>query len=352
MTAALEQAVQKMNTLQAKKSTLLRRLDELEKGFEEASIDKTDQERKTSETMSQLEYLSSLAESHLITFVYCAIRITNSSPAIVSALNQIRNEPCGESRSLPMIVRCLCFGVCVLHGMMEALQFLPVSGLSQVYPVSYTQLQQAIDVIISSGQHLQSSSESSVQILTKKIATIYTNLVTNPEDALYVQSLATEILPQCLQSKVKYANGHLILTLRVFFLVQSSVELLRSLSEVYEALQCGLPPADQEDSITPTGLLASRLAAGFISEQLPLEECSWLNRSLRHIRQQVSGLEKSLLTDTLALPDHLAEVAESLKKDEVPGSWLHPYCQPSTHTLSTWIQGTCRKCMDKLRTQM
>ncbi|KAK1140455.1 hypothetical protein AOXY_G37354 [Acipenser oxyrinchus oxyrinchus] len=62
MTAALEQAVQKMNILQAKKSTLLRRLDELEKGFEEASIDKTDQERKTSETMSQLEYLSSLAE--------------------------------------------------------------------------------------------------------------------------------------------------------------------------------------------------------------------------------------------------------------------------------------------------
>ncbi|MGH0183167.1 UNVERIFIED_CONTAM: hypothetical protein FKN15_011614 [Acipenser sinensis] len=152
----------------------------------------------------------------------------------------------------------------------------------------------------------------------------------------------------------------------------SSVELLRSLSEVCEALQCGLPPADQEDSITPTGLSTSRLAAGLISEQLPLEpdasspfepfpsvpgttkeedteefeavrhallqECSWLNRSLRHIRQQVSGLEKSLLTDTLALPDHLAEVAESLKKDEVPGSWLHPYCQPSTHTLSTWIQ--------------
>ncbi|MGH0150312.1 UNVERIFIED_CONTAM: hypothetical protein FKN15_050184 [Acipenser sinensis] len=321
------------------------------------------------------QFISELHKSHLITFVYCAIRKTNSSPAIVSALNQIRNEPCGESRSLPMIVRCLCFGVCVLHGMMEALQFLPVSGLSQVYPVSYTQLQQAIDVIISSGQHLQSSSESSVQILTKKIATIYTNLVTNPEDALYVQSLATEILPQCLQSKVLgdakllalavYPRGYSLIT------VHNSVELLRSLSEVYKALQCGLPPADQEDSITPTGLLASRLAAGFISEQLPLEpdasspfepfpsvpgttkeedteefeavrhallqECSWLNRSLRHIRQQVSGLEKSLLTDTLALPD-LAEVAESLKKDEVPGSWLHPYCQPSTHTLSTWIQ--------------
>ncbi|XP_058857324.1 dynein beta chain, ciliary-like isoform X3 [Acipenser ruthenus] len=325
--------------------------------------------------------------------------------AIVSALNQIRNEPCGEAHSLPMIVRCLCFGVCVLHGIMEALQFLPVSGLNQVYPVSYTQLHQAIDVIISSGQHLQSSSESSVQILTKKIATIYTNLVTNPEDALYVQSLATEILPQCLQSKGEISVGEFTVPVPPdtvdpaefsFWLCDrlpecsnctglalhnstektchqsSSVELLRSLSEVYEALQCGLPPADQEDSITPTGLSASRLAAGLISEQLPLEpdasspfepfpsvpgmtkeedteefeavrhallqECSWLNRSLCHIRQQVSRLEKSLLTDTLALPDHLAEVAESLKKDEVPGSWLHPYCQPSTHTLSTWIQ--------------
>ncbi|XP_041092485.1 dynein alpha chain, flagellar outer arm-like isoform X2 [Polyodon spathula] len=325
--------------------------------------------------------------------------------AIVSALNQLRNEPCGAACSPPMVVRCLCFGVCVLHGMMEALQFLPVSGLSQVYPISYTQLQQAIGVVVSSGQHLQSSSESALQIVTKKIATIYTNLVTNPEDAIYVQSLATEILPQCLQPKGEIAVGKFAVPIPPdtvdpaefsFWLCDrlpecsnctglalhnstektchqsSSVELLRCLSEVYEALQCGLPPADQEESTTPTGLSAARLAAGLISEQLPsesdasspfepfnsvpgttkeedteefeavrhalLQECSWLDRSLSHIRQQVSGLEKSLLTDTLALPDHLAEVAESLKKDEVPGSWLQPYCQLGTHTLSTWIQ--------------
>ncbi|MBN3282629.1 DYHA protein, partial [Polyodon spathula] len=176
----------------------------------------------------------------------------------------------------------------------------------------------------------------------------------------------------CHQSSVSVCNNVCLLV--------GSVELLRCLSEVYEALQCGLPPADQEESATPTGLSAARLAAGLISEQLPsevrsggcfcsttsilnkasikvpgttkeedteefeavrhalLQECSWLDRSLSHIRQQVSGLEKSLLTDTLALPDHLAEVAESLKKDEVPGSWLRPYCQPGTHTLSTWIQ--------------
>ncbi|XP_066552372.1 uncharacterized protein LOC136718521 [Amia ocellicauda] len=62
MRAALEEAVQRLKSQQARKGVVLRRLEELQTGFEEASIDKNEQERRGTESARQLSYLDSLEE--------------------------------------------------------------------------------------------------------------------------------------------------------------------------------------------------------------------------------------------------------------------------------------------------
>ena len=40
-----------------------------------------------------------------------------------------------------------------------------------------------------------------------------------------------------------------------------------------------------------------------------------------------------------ALSPTLLSIASVLYDEQVPVSWVHPNCQPSTHTITTWISG-------------
>ncbi|KAK3108743.1 hypothetical protein FSP39_014630 [Pinctada imbricata] len=78
-----------------------------------------------------------------------------------------------------------------------------------------------------------------------------------------------------------------------------------------------------------------------------LQECLWLNTSLCHIRQQIHDLQQSMLAGPEALPKALLGTVYSLQEEHVPVSWIHPNCQPSTHSLVSWLNDT-KKRYDQL----
>ncbi|XP_066552099.1 dynein axonemal heavy chain 9-like [Amia ocellicauda] len=331
--------------------------------------------------------------------------------AVVSALEQVEKQVWVEVRDLPVWSRQICFNACVLHGLIVGSQFLPGSGLSRLYPVTNAQLQQAMDAVISSGAGLYAPSESFIKALIEEISDMYTSAVTDPEDALYIRGLAREVLLQSLQPQGEIAIGEFVMpvpaadtdcALYSSWLCknlpefghcsalalhkstrklqhQSSVAgLLRNLSVVYEALQCGLPSSDHEDSPAPPGTAALRLALDLVLEQLPglleigahfqkprsasqrpsglgsdqmentdsmdavghalLQECDWMNTLLCHIGQQVTALSGCTLMDGGVLPAHLAEASSALRRRRVPRSWMHPHCRPATSSLQAWME--------------
>ena len=72
---------------------------------------------------------------------------------------------------------------------------------------------------------------------------------------------------------------------------------------------------------------------------LVLQECLWLNSLLCHIRQTIHKLHTSLIGGPGALPWELKDIVHSLNKEQVPAAWVHPNCQPSTHSLASWVLG-------------
>ena len=64
-----------------------------------------------------------------------------------------------------------------------------------------------------------------------------------------------------------------------------------------------------------------------------------MNNSLCHMRQQIHDLQGSLLAGPEAIPKELLPTACSLQEEHVPVSWIHPNCQPSTHSLVSWLEG-------------
>ncbi|XP_015223291.2 uncharacterized protein [Lepisosteus oculatus] len=222
--------------------------------------------------------------------------------AVVLALEQVHEKVWKRVLDLPAECRGLCFGTGVLHGLIVGSQFIPGSGLSQVYPLNDTQLLQAMDAVISSYGEGGVISNSFIQVLIEKITEIYLNTVTVSEDALYIEALAQEVLLQCTQPHGKIAIGEFVVPIPAANIepVQYSLwlcrhlsefdscpglalhkstqklqnqsrvaGLLHNLSEVYEVLQCGLPSADHEDSIAPLGVSALSLSLDLVLEQLP-----------------------------------------------------------------------------------
>ncbi|XP_064650622.1 uncharacterized protein LOC135502065 isoform X3 [Lineus longissimus] len=68
-----------------------------------------------------------------------------------------------------------------------------------------------------------------------------------------------------------------------------------------------------------------------------LQECLWLNSLLCHIRQNIFELQQCLLTRPDSISPRLQPTAKSIQQENVPITWVHPNCQPCTHTLLTWL---------------
>lgn len=64
-----------------------------------------------------------------------------------------------------------------------------------------------------------------------------------------------------------------------------------------------------------------------------------MNNSLCHMRQQIHELQGCLLAGPEAINKEILPTACSLQEEHVPVSWIHPNCQPSTHSLVSWLEG-------------
>lgn len=69
------------------------------------------------------------------------------------------------------------------------------------------------------------------------------------------------------------------------------------------------------------------------------QECQWFNCLLYHIRHSLQILEQCVLGGSPAIPTSLAPVVDALQEEVVPADWLHPDCQPSPHSLASWLKG-------------
>ena len=74
-----------------------------------------------------------------------------------------------------------------------------------------------------------------------------------------------------------------------------------------------------------------------------LQECLWFNALLCHVRQNLHDIHRTLVGGPGALPWQLTLVVNSLSDEQVPASWVHPNCQPSTHSLTSWQLGQCKR---------
>ncbi|XP_052060514.1 uncharacterized protein LOC127700861 isoform X4 [Mytilus californianus] len=74
-----------------------------------------------------------------------------------------------------------------------------------------------------------------------------------------------------------------------------------------------------------------------------LQECLWFNTILCHIRQEINVLQSHLLGGPEALPKMLSSTVSSLQEEFIPISWIHPNCQPCTHSLVSWLEDTKKR---------
>ena len=65
----------------------------------------------------------------------------------------------------------------------------------------------------------------------------------------------------------------------------------------------------------------------------------WFNRMLCHVRQNAYNINQCLLGGPENFPFELTDVVDSLNAELVPATWIHSNCQPSTHTLTSWLEG-------------
>ncbi|XP_020627063.1 dynein beta chain, flagellar outer arm-like isoform X2 [Orbicella faveolata] len=73
------------------------------------------------------------------------------------------------------------------------------------------------------------------------------------------------------------------------------------------------------------------------------KECQWFNCLLYHIRHSLQILEQCVLGGSPAIPTSLVPVVDALQEEVVPSDWLHPDCQPSPHSLASWLIDLSRR---------
>ncbi|CAG5131866.1 unnamed protein product, partial [Candidula unifasciata] len=68
------------------------------------------------------------------------------------------------------------------------------------------------------------------------------------------------------------------------------------------------------------------------------QECLWMNEILCNIRRDIHDLQMNLVGGPGALPQRLFSTACSLQEEQIPVTWVHPNCQPCTHSLLSWLE--------------
>ncbi|KAJ1184768.1 hypothetical protein NDU88_001571 [Pleurodeles waltl] len=222
--------------------------------------------------------------------------------AILSALEQVKEDLYVKLKAMQMNIRVFCFGVCILHGILLVQQALPRTGSTHLLTVGHVQLNQAIKAVIALSLKKQTSEEDFLQVLKDIVSIVYTNLTTRSEDMCFIQALTHEIINKCQQQTdsidiggltipVPSANveplqystwlsdkfpkgcsvGEPLLPRRAERAATEahSAQFLQGLADMADALQSGFPPANPQRYKSVREKFRLRRSLDMISEQLP-----------------------------------------------------------------------------------
>ncbi|KAM4702001.1 uncharacterized protein O3C94_002925 [Discoglossus pictus] len=320
------------------------------------------------------------------------------SSAILSALDQVEEKAFEKLKGKSVNVQKTCFGICVLHGILQTQKVFPNTGLNCIMDMGPIQLNQAVDVVLSTSNNMKTQDDFA-DAVEESINTVYSCLTWRREERAYVQALVHEIISSILEQKdsliignftiplppanveppqysswlinhmpEKYCAEELLLPWTVEKAAREAYasEFMIGLAAVYDAMDSPLPLLTSEGTNSTKDMTLLRSSIDMVSEQLPTliqtdtvqvsindesggdletskhvlsQECDWMNTMLKFIKHSVSELSKFLLAGVPAIPESLRETAEALHKAEVPKSWLYTHSShTASHTISSWLQ--------------
>ncbi|XP_053561397.1 uncharacterized protein LOC128652486 [Bombina bombina] len=313
------------------------------------------------------------------------------SSAIGTALDHVEEATLVKLKEESITVRATCFGICVLHGILQTLKLFPNTGLNDLIAMGPIQLNQAIDIAVSAYDKMKNPRDFS-DAVKEGVNGVYGSLTVCSEHTAYIQALVHEIICSSLEQKGLLTIGHLTIPIppdnmeptkysrwlsdnmlakysaedlllpRAIEEAASrtyATEFMLSLSTVYNSMKRSFFTPDS--NYTTNNLTQLRASIDIISEQLPpliqidevqasvyepitsnqgitrelqtskhvlLQECNWINTFLKDIKHSVEELSQFLIVGLPAIPErYLREIAEALQKSEVPQSWLYPHRQ-------------------------
>ncbi|XP_069829066.1 uncharacterized protein [Dendropsophus ebraccatus] len=333
-----------------------------------------------------------------VIFIDSLSRVLHS--AILSALDQVQEETFLRVKMSPITTQRVCYAVCVLHGLLQTQMIYPQTGLNDLLETSPVQLHQALNTVLSTYDKMKSCDKNFIEAVTEEVSSVYACLALTPEDVEYIQAVVYEILSSCQEEQEYLIVGCLSIPIpstdvdpaqyyrwlsdrmpRNESHVPNSSEgpadhtnashFMQDLSAMYDAVRSSLPSNILEDHCSVTQLADLRAVIDTVSEQLPaliqidqslkeefsthckaageqtsrhvlLQECSWMNANLKHIKSTVSVLSHCLLGGVTAIPESLRDAAEALEKGQVPKSWLPPHSCQTFHNIIPWLEGLHR----------
>ncbi|XP_018102433.1 dynein beta chain, flagellar outer arm [Xenopus laevis] len=324
--------------------------------------------------------------------------------AILSAVDQVNEETNIKLKESPTTVRNICYGICVLHGILQTQKIYPMTGMNHIMDVGPLQLNQAIDAALSAFQK-DNENEEFAGAVEEGVSSVYGSLFWTLEDVTYVHTLVQEVISASREQQGSLEFSHLTMSfppenvepsqysnwlisqmhqsysVNEFLLLRDTEksasktyvsEFMHSLSSLYDALKGVLPMSIPGNEYSAKELAVIRALIETVSEQLPpliqitedesfinkfetpgeqyminqvlLQECNQMNSYIKYIKTVISELLKCLLSGLSHTPNHLKEAADALLKYNVPRSWLYPnYSYAVCLNISSWLQDLDRK---------
>uniref|UniRef100_A0A8C5WK28 Dynein heavy chain n=1 Tax=Leptobrachium leishanense TaxID=445787 RepID=A0A8C5WK28_9ANUR len=319
------------------------------------------------------------------------------SSAILSALEWLKEGICEKMKGSPAIVHDISFGVCIIHGILQAQKVYPLAGLSNMMDISHVQLNEALETVLSAYEKMKAPSDFAAAV-EEGVSFVYINLTLRPEDAAYVQALVHEIVSCILQRKeiildkltipippsnmepsqyfdwmtdcIHGQSFLLPMSIEKAVIEKASSEFMQVMATLHDAMEMSLPLLKQGQNYSGKNLTLLHTSLERISEQLPsliqidtnnaslrtnfynhsvetelqaskhilLQECKLMNTSLRYIRYGISRLLKCLLNGLTSTTPLLIEAADALQRQAVPKSWVYsPNICMGSQSIANWL---------------
>ncbi|XP_053311944.1 dynein axonemal heavy chain 9-like [Spea bombifrons] len=311
------------------------------------------------------------------------------SLAIMSALDHFEELMTENMNESPPLGLKLCFGVCIIHGIIQTQKLYPRTGLNNVMDIGSVQLNQALTVVLSACKENKMPDEVAGAV-KDGVTSIYANHTWRPEDTDYVEALVQEVVSSILNQEDLIVIDNLTIpippadvkpsqysswladrmpsncSMKEQLLPRSadksvkekfSLGFMQSLATVYDAMKISLPLYKPGDMCSRKDMALLHTSLERISEQLPpliqvdesdppsnnflnnrvaegelqvskcilLQECRQMNAYLRHIKLSISELSSCLMTGLIATHTQNQKIAEALLKGEVPQPWFYSH---------------------------